>query len=373
MENKKEIIDFVKNNSYFDFEGEEDGMLNFSTRKNGSVSSETASSKDITEGKSIKSKIEDKFKGLDIKIEVVDEWVLLFVSEKKTIKDEYKYTFKKDLKGAGFSSSFNSMEELIDRYGSWIDVNWDNIKKEVNKITDYPNDTFSGWMESNPMILKRAGEEGNTWGYNFYLIKSKKKNRSYKGGGSIDAKGTFASLGSAKELGIIPKIAGHDMIAKCDCGEKFSYQNSKKDILWQCPECNGMKKLDTTKMVDGGSVKKKELISGVLEQFILNTKFNSKIYPTERFAFVIDKPSANSIWFRTKYFGDWKDNIQVGIDGGDDFFRIRKADNESIKTNNYKLLGDMLNTLHKEKKQKYNDYLTNEYTTKNEIHNNLVD
>lgn len=246
MENKKEIIDFVKNNSYFDYEGEEDGTLNFSTRKNGSVSSETASVKDFTEGKSIKSKIEAKFKDLDIRIDVVDEWVLVFVSEKKIIKDEYIYTFKKDLKGSGFSSSFKSMEELIDKYGSWIDVNWGNIKKEANKITDYPNDTFSGWMESKPILLKKAGEEGNRWGYNFYLIKSKKKNRSYKRGGSIEAKGVFKPFGSAKELGITPKIAGHDMIAKCDCGEKFSYQNSKKNILWQCPECNGMKRIKTS-------------------------------------------------------------------------------------------------------------------------------
>ena len=186
-------------------------------------------------------------------------------------------------------------------------------------------------------------------------------------------KGTFKPLGSAKELGSTPKIAEHDMIAKCDCGEKFSYQNSKKHILWQCPKCNGMKKLDVTKMADGGNIKNHELISGVLEQFILNTKFSSTKYPTERFAFVIDRPSANSTWFTTKYFGDWKDNIQVSIYGGDDFFRIHKADNESIKTTNYKLLGDMLNALHKEKKQKYNDYLTNEYITKNGIHNSLVD
>lgn len=184
-EYKKEIIDFVKKNSYFDFEAEGDETLNFSTRQNGSVSSETASDKDITEAKSLKSKLENKFKGLDIKIDVVDEWVLLFVSEKKIIKDKYKYTFKKDFKGQGFSSSFDTMEELINRFGSWIDVNWSNIKKEANNITDYPNDTFTGWMESKPMILKRAEDKDNTMGYNFYLIKSKKKNLSYKDGGWV--------------------------------------------------------------------------------------------------------------------------------------------------------------------------------------------
>jgi hypothetical protein len=68
----------------------------------------------------------------------------------------------------------------------------------------------------------------------------------FKDGGSIKIKGAFKPLGTAKELGIIPKIEGHDMIAKCDCGEKFSYQNSKKNIIWECPECKGMKRIKTS-------------------------------------------------------------------------------------------------------------------------------
>jgi len=64
-------------------------------------------------------------------------------------------------------------------------------------------------------------------------------------GGSIGNKGTFKSLGSAKELGIKPDIKSHDMIAICDCGGKFSYQNSKKNIPWQCPECNKIKRIKT--------------------------------------------------------------------------------------------------------------------------------
>ena len=48
----------------------------------------------------------------------------------------------------------------------------------------------------------------------------------------------FNSIGSAIGFGTIPIIEGHDMVAECDCGEKFTYQNSKKDILWQCPKCN---------------------------------------------------------------------------------------------------------------------------------------
>jgi hypothetical protein len=83
------------------------------------------------------------------------------------------------------------------------------------KLADGTNTTFDG---SNPNIKMNEG-------------------------GSIKSKGTFKQLGSAKELGITPKIAGHDMIAICDCGEKFSYQNSKKNIVWECPECKGMKRI----------------------------------------------------------------------------------------------------------------------------------
>ena len=86
------------------------------------------------------------------------------------------------------------------------------------------------------------------------IVLSMAINKIYDELGSIEYQGqkiipnpnyveTHKLLGSAKELGIALKIEGHDMIAKCDCGEKFSYQNSKKDILWQCPECNGMKRI----------------------------------------------------------------------------------------------------------------------------------
>jgi hypothetical protein len=81
-------------------------------------------------------------------------------------------------------------------------------------------------------------EVAKDWFENYYGEVEKLKD-----GGSVKSNGTFKHIGSAKELGITPKIAGHDMIAKCDCGEKFSYQNSKKNIIWECPECKGMKRI----------------------------------------------------------------------------------------------------------------------------------
>jgi len=73
----KSIKDFVAQNSYFDAENEEKYTISFSTRKNGSVSSETASPIDIKAGQALKSEIQKKFKGVSVKLEVVDEWVTL--------------------------------------------------------------------------------------------------------------------------------------------------------------------------------------------------------------------------------------------------------------------------------------------------------
>ena len=67
-------------------------------------------------------------------------------------------------------------------------------------------------------------------------IKNKAKYKYSEGG--MPKKEIFNSIGSAIGFGTIPIIEGHDMVAECDCGEKFTYQNSKKDILWQCPKCN---------------------------------------------------------------------------------------------------------------------------------------
>jgi hypothetical protein len=73
----KSIKDFVAQNSYFDAENEEKYTVSFSTRKNGSVSSETASPTDIKAGQVLKNEIQKKFKGVSVKLEVVDEWVTL--------------------------------------------------------------------------------------------------------------------------------------------------------------------------------------------------------------------------------------------------------------------------------------------------------
>lgn len=169
----KEIIDFITTNSYFDYEGKDDDTLKFATRKNGSVSSETASNLDIAEANRIKKEILDNFKGIVVKLEVVDEWVLLDVEEFKEPVEEFKYVFKKDNNGSGFSESFNSIDELIDKYGTWIEVDWDEIKNKMESINSFPDSNFNGSYSSQRVLIKKAGEDGNKWGYNFYITKIK--------------------------------------------------------------------------------------------------------------------------------------------------------------------------------------------------------
>ena len=77
----------------------------------------------------------------------------------------------------GFTEGFKSFDEMITKYGDWVDVDWDEVKKKLDGINEYPEDTFSGTMDSRPLRIKSIGDEGNTWGYNFSIIKSMPKDR----------------------------------------------------------------------------------------------------------------------------------------------------------------------------------------------------
>jgi hypothetical protein len=87
---------------------------------------------------------------------------------------DVRYIFKKDYKGSGFSKGFSYFNDLLNEYGDWIDVDWDEIKNKLDKIDYYPEDTFLGWHNSRPLRISSIGDKGNDWGYNFFVIKSKK-------------------------------------------------------------------------------------------------------------------------------------------------------------------------------------------------------
>ena len=75
------IVSLVEDMSYFTFDGiEDDEQLIFSTRENGDVGSETPSRIDYKEGLKVVKEIKSKYPTLSVEIEVVDEWIMIFVS-----------------------------------------------------------------------------------------------------------------------------------------------------------------------------------------------------------------------------------------------------------------------------------------------------
>jgi len=71
----------------------------------------------------------------------------------------------------GFADGFDSFDEMLTKYGDYVDVDWDEIKNKLDKINDYPEPTFANTMNSRPLRISSIGDDGNGWGYNFSIIK----------------------------------------------------------------------------------------------------------------------------------------------------------------------------------------------------------
>lgn len=80
--------ELVKRSSYFELDDMDSDSVSFTTRKNGSVADETASPIDIKEGQKLRDVLKAKFKDAVVKLEVVDEWVIVSVDWSKTIVDK---------------------------------------------------------------------------------------------------------------------------------------------------------------------------------------------------------------------------------------------------------------------------------------------
>jgi len=99
-------------------------------------------------------------------------------ADEETNPLELKYVFVKhdkpyyDRGWRGFTDSFKSFDDMITRYGDWVDVDWDEIKKKLDTINDFPDNQFNGWYYSRPLRIKSVGDKGNKWGYNFSVIKA---------------------------------------------------------------------------------------------------------------------------------------------------------------------------------------------------------
>jgi len=118
-----------------------------------------------------------------IKDNYTEELTQYFKKRKRDIEEDttplgVKYIFIKHDKPynttsgwRGFAEGFKSFDEMITKYGNWVDVDWDEIKNKLDKINHYPISTFSDTMNSTPLRISSIGDEGNTMGYNFSIIK----------------------------------------------------------------------------------------------------------------------------------------------------------------------------------------------------------
>lgn len=170
----KQILKFIESTKtymgVYD-EGDTEEIL-LQTRENGDVGYEEAGDEDIEEARRVQKLIKKKFPDLRVEIEVVDEWVHLNIWPPKVAS--YRFRFKKyDTEtGGGFSEDFDTFDEMLKKRKTFVGgVNWKDVKKKLDKITDYPDNLFTGWYMSNKIIISKAGDKGNDWGYDFYVYK----------------------------------------------------------------------------------------------------------------------------------------------------------------------------------------------------------
>jgi len=166
-----DIKEFIKtiDTWFVIYNDNDDDEILLNTKKHGNVATETYSKIDYDEAIRLYHTIKNKFSQISIKIETVDEWVHVIIYKKK--KDTFKYIFIKEYGESGFEEKFDSIDELINKYHDWLDIDWDKIKENVKNIKEYPNDVFFDCFQSNKILLSKANS--NEWGYNFYLIVEK--------------------------------------------------------------------------------------------------------------------------------------------------------------------------------------------------------
>ncbi len=143
--------------------------------------------------------------------------------------EEFKSFWIEYIRSSGhYDTLFEIQNPHYDEHGKSV---------EYKLLKHYPDYIFIKYKDTVSPKLRQEYEK-------FRLeISGKKIGENFEHGGSISNVGVFHSIGSAEELEIPVSVEGHDMIAVCECGEQFSYEEAKKDIHWQCPACNGMKQI----------------------------------------------------------------------------------------------------------------------------------
>jgi hypothetical protein len=132
-------------------------------------------------------KVWDELKSF-IRQKYIDELRQYFEKRQKDVDEDknplgIKYIFVKhdkpyyDRSWRGFADGFDSFDEMITKYGSYVDVDWDEIKRKLDTTNDYPVETFNNTRNSYPLRISNIGDEGNNWGYHFSIIKQIPKDK----------------------------------------------------------------------------------------------------------------------------------------------------------------------------------------------------
>lgn len=180
---RTDIVKFVFDNSYFEFDGEEDDRtLTFSTRKHGNVADEEVGAEDVKEGKRIAREVMSKFPDATVTLEAVDEWVIMSVKERKPKETKTSYVFIKhsdpdysSLKSTGFSQSFEDIEKLrgiVERF--LPNVDFTELEVDLEDLQLRPAHSYQLGDHKQGKILVSKPDE-NDYGYYFTVLKRERE------------------------------------------------------------------------------------------------------------------------------------------------------------------------------------------------------
>lgn len=180
---RTDIVRFVADNSYFEFDGEDDDRtLTFSTRENGDVGSEEPGAEDVREGKRIGREILSKFPNTSVSLEAVDEWVMLTVKEKRPKETKTSYVFLKhsdpdplSTKSTGFSQTFDDIEELRGTVERFLpEVDFTELEVDLEDLELKPAHSFKlGDFKQGRILVSEP--EDNGMGYYFTVLKRRQE------------------------------------------------------------------------------------------------------------------------------------------------------------------------------------------------------
>jgi hypothetical protein len=111
--------------------------------------------------------------GKELKAYFLDQ----IVKHREELEKKINYVFVKHDKPyydkwQGFSEGFNSFVSLVSKFGDWVKgVDLDEIKRKLDNIDYYPENTFTGYYESRPVMVLSKYDDLNNSGYYFSIVK----------------------------------------------------------------------------------------------------------------------------------------------------------------------------------------------------------